>query len=147
MQTNWEKFLTQRNNAKKRNIDWQLTFDEWLNWWQQTGHFADRGRGKGKWVMSRFGDTGPYSLSNIFCNRHGYNISEGNNGRAKSSSHKKKLQQNLNRIRVKKPVKTPDGTFESSYEAGRHYGVTGEAVMWRIKQEQGQYKDWCHANN
>lgn len=147
MQTKHEQFLTQRQNAKKRNIDWQLTEQEWIDWWEATGHFHERGRGKGKWIMARFNDTGPYSLTNIFCHQHGSNVSDGQKGKPKSKEHKEKLRDNLNNIRVKKKITTPFGEFESTYAAGRHFGITGEAVMWRLKQTTGQYKDWKYADN
>jgi hypothetical protein len=72
----YEKFYFQRSAAKGRGIDWQLTFEDWLSWWQSTGHYHERGRGKGKYVMSRYGDIGPYSLTNIECILGTKNISE-----------------------------------------------------------------------
>lgn len=59
-----------------RGIEFNLTFDEWLNWWLQTGHWHERGHGSGKYVMSRFNDIGPYSLDNIFCQTLNANTSE-----------------------------------------------------------------------
>lgn len=147
MQSDWEKFLTQRNNAKKRNIEWQLTFDEWITWWLNTGHYHERGRGKGKYLMSRYGDTGPYSLDNIFCNLHSQNIIEANTKKTKSPAHADKLRTNLDTIRKKRKVITPDGIFESGYACGRYYKVTGEAVAWRCKQTDGQFKDWRYEDN
>lgn len=146
MQTKHEQFLTQRQNAKKRNIDWQLTEQEWIDWWEETGHLNDRGRGKGKWLMARFNDTGPYSLTNIFCHQHGSNVSDAQKGKPKSIEQRAKMSANAAKHMSKKVI-TPDGTFDSGYEAGRYYGVTGEAIGWRIKQTTGQYKEWKHADN
>jgi hypothetical protein len=33
--------------------------------WLASGHFEDRGRGSGKYVMARNGDAGPYSQLNV----------------------------------------------------------------------------------
>lgn len=56
-------FDSQRSNAKARGIEWRLTFDEWLAWWGSD--LANRGKGREKLQMQRFGDIGPYALDNI----------------------------------------------------------------------------------
>lgn len=61
------KYNNHRYNAKQRNIDWQFTFESWMAWWQATGHYHERGRRIGQYVMARFGDVGPYSPANVFC--------------------------------------------------------------------------------
>lgn len=72
------KFRYQRARARQRNIDWLLSFDEWYSWWQSTGHWHERGITSGKYVMSRYGDIGPYSLDNIFCQTRDDNCREAN---------------------------------------------------------------------
>jgi len=62
-----KKYKNQMRDAITRNIDFKLTFDEWWAWWQATGHYHERGTHHGQYVMSRYGDTGPYELNNIFC--------------------------------------------------------------------------------
>ena len=61
---------TQKSNAKRRGIEFKLTYEQWIDWWLNTGHFEDRGLGKGKYVMSRIGDSGAYELGNIECKLH-----------------------------------------------------------------------------
>jgi hypothetical protein len=58
-------FVTQKSNAVRRGIEWRLTVWEWWKVWEQSGKFADRGRGQG-YVMCRTGDVGPYALGNVF---------------------------------------------------------------------------------
>lgn len=72
------KFRYQRSRARQRNIDWLLSFEEWYQWWQQTGHWEERGITSGKYVMSRYNDIGPYSLDNIFCQTRDDNSREAN---------------------------------------------------------------------
>ncbi|ADM80156.1 hypothetical protein phiAS5_ORF0313 [Aeromonas phage phiAS5] len=61
-------YENQKRKAKNRSIDWQFTFDTWLDWWKSTGKYHLRGRTKDKpYVMCRIGDTGPYSPSNVYC--------------------------------------------------------------------------------
>jgi hypothetical protein len=50
-------------SAKKRGVEFVLTFEEWRDWWGDD--FANRGKAKGKLVMARHGDEGPYALGNI----------------------------------------------------------------------------------
>lgn len=145
MQNAHQAYLTQRSNAFKRGIVWELTEREWIEWWESTGHFSDRGRGKGKWLMARFNDTGAYSLNNIFCHRHECNVSDAQKSKPKSAEQKKKMSNNAARHNAKRVI-TPDGVFNSAAEAGRYYKITGEAINWRVKQTIGQYKEWKHAD-
>ncbi len=58
-----QRFSQQRAGAKRRGIEWRLTFDQWLEWW---GDDLDR-RGRASWQlqMQRFHDRGAYELGNI----------------------------------------------------------------------------------
>lgn len=60
----------QINTARRRGITFQLTFEEWVKWWQSNlgdDWFNKRGKTHGKYVMARKGDKGPYRLDNIKC--------------------------------------------------------------------------------
>lgn len=54
----------QRQSAKNRGIEWDMSFGEWWNIWQESGKWGLRGRGKG-YCMARFGDSGPYKADNV----------------------------------------------------------------------------------
>lgn len=87
---NYEKlayraYCMQRGAAKSRGIEWLFGFDEWLAWWESTGKFEERGRGSNKYVMSRYNDEGPYSLSNVFCQTFAENLKEAHKLRAQKS--------------------------------------------------------------
>lgn len=58
-------FKMQRNSAKYRGLEWDLTFDEWLNIWISSSNINNRGIGKGKYVMARIGDSGGYKIGNV----------------------------------------------------------------------------------
>jgi DNA-binding CsgD family transcriptional regulator len=58
-------FQQQRNHARIRGIDWKLSFGQWFAIWQASGKLHLRGRGKGKYVMSRVSDTGCYEMGNV----------------------------------------------------------------------------------
>jgi len=57
------KFRKQRVYAKTRGIPWELSLYDWWNLWKDK--WNNRGRNHGQYVMSRKGDTGPYSINNI----------------------------------------------------------------------------------
>jgi uncharacterized protein (DUF433 family) len=65
-QTPLRAFINQKNNAKQRNIPWELTFWQWWTIWQESGKWAERGRAKDAYVMSRFRDAGNYAVGNIY---------------------------------------------------------------------------------
>lgn len=58
-------FRSQRNHAHMRGIEWKLTFAQWFAIWQSSGKLHLRGRGHGKYVMSRVSDQGCYELGNV----------------------------------------------------------------------------------
>ena len=59
-------YARQKAMAKVRNIGWELTFEEWWNIWEQSGKYEQRGRGAGKYCMSRKNDVGSYAVGNIY---------------------------------------------------------------------------------
>lgn len=69
-------FWTQRGRAKNRGIAFELSFDEWLNIWLSSGRLAERGKGKGRYCMSRINDEGAYEVNNVFIQTFGENIRE-----------------------------------------------------------------------
>jgi hypothetical protein len=69
-------YSDQKCNAKRRGIPFLLTLGEFIQWWMETGHVNERGRGKGKWQMGRINDAGPYALGNIIPITHERNLSD-----------------------------------------------------------------------
>lgn len=58
-------FRSQANASKNRGIQFSLTFGQWLAIWQASGKLDQRGRGHGKYCMSRIKDSGGYELGNV----------------------------------------------------------------------------------
>lgn len=76
------KFELQRAQAFRRGIAWEFTLDEWIAVWEESGKWELRGRGKGKYVMSRHADVGPYAPSNVSIILFEQNLSDSyKNGR------------------------------------------------------------------
>lgn len=57
-------YLDQKRNAIQRGIEFKMSFTEWWSVWQQSGHWEERGRGR--YVMARKGDIGPYAIGNVY---------------------------------------------------------------------------------
>ena len=77
------KWWNQKQKAKQRGIVWDFPFEEWLQFWLDSGHWLERGiKTSGSYVMSRFGDKGPYHKDNVEIKTNRENLSEGNKGRA-----------------------------------------------------------------
>lgn len=72
----YSEFASQRRSAEIREIDWNITFEEWYIWWQETRHYHERGRLSNEYCMSRFNDEGPYSIDNIECKTNFENAQE-----------------------------------------------------------------------
>lgn len=58
-------FRNQCNSAACRGIAFTLSFKQWLLIWEASGKLALRGRGDGKYVMSRIRDDGGYEIGNV----------------------------------------------------------------------------------
>jgi hypothetical protein len=58
-------FVRQELNAKLRGVAWNLSFTTWLGIWLESGKLEMRGRGKGRYVMSRIKDEGGYRIGNV----------------------------------------------------------------------------------
>lgn len=137
----YKKFYEQRYQAiNKRNIEWDLTFEQWLNWWGED--IIDRGSGKGKLNMCRFNDTGPYSLENIYKGTHEDNIISAHTGMKRTPEHVAILTEQLKTARKPKAVITPLGKFNSIADAGRAHKIHCSTVTYHIKKEN---KGWYFA--
>ena len=71
------KFNQHRCNARSRGIEFLFTFEEWLKVWEDAlgpDWMSKRGVGKGKHVMARFKDEGPYAPGNVEIITHPENV-------------------------------------------------------------------------
>jgi hypothetical protein len=56
----------------------RLTFEEWHKIWMDSGHWHERGRRRGQYVMSRIADLGHYELGNVLIQTTEQNMAESN---------------------------------------------------------------------
>lgn len=60
-----QQFQEQRRNSHNRGIEWKLTMWDWWCIWRDSGHWEQRGRNLGQYVMARERDEGPYAVGNV----------------------------------------------------------------------------------
>ncbi|ANA49474.1 hypothetical protein BI049_gp259 [Salmonella phage vB_SnwM_CGG4-1] len=99
------RYENQRRKANARNIEWLFTYESWLNWWISTGKLEKRGNKAQQYCMCRIGDSGPYSIENVYC--------------ATNSQNNKDLHTNGKRVDTR--------TKEQLYLAGVKLGKAGSA--------------------
>lgn len=159
-------FTDQKRNAKMRGVEFLFTFEQWRDWWIATGKWEQRGRGRGKYCMRRHGDTGPYSVENVFCGLNEDNVRDGNLGKVMSQETRQKLSKAnsgkahpwsvgernpMHRPEVKakmsaaisggkhyaaKMVATPHGIWTSAAEAAKCIGIPVATVNWRCQHQK-----------
>jgi hypothetical protein len=56
-------YRNQKSGAKRRGIEFCLSFKEWCDWWGED--IGQRGNGPDQLQMQRLADSGPYALGNI----------------------------------------------------------------------------------
>jgi hypothetical protein len=69
-------YARQKQNAKRRGIEWRFTLGSWWLVWESSGKWGLRGRGDGRFVMARIGDVGAYEPSNVYICTHNENSQE-----------------------------------------------------------------------
>lgn len=63
MQLVRKRYNEQKLGAKRRGIEFNLTFDEWWGIWRP--YWSNRGRNVGNYVMCRTMDSGAYEVGNV----------------------------------------------------------------------------------
>ena len=125
------KKAIQNYNAHKKSeensvINFNLTFDEWYNWWLNNGldrNISQGKRNKDTLCMCRYGDIGAYSLDNIYC------ATAGQNSKDMTTRHS-----------IKRKIKTPQGIFNSLTDWSKVAGVSAGSFASRRKKNPKDYK-------
>lgn len=124
------RFNAQKASAGKRGIKFNLTFEEWYNWWLSNG--IDKNISQGKKTkdtlcMCRFGDIGDYDLNNIYCDTVSGNSS---------------VIDKYKYTGTRKSVQTPLGIFRSLTEAG----IAHNFPIWRMSLLVREHPDFNFVN-
>lgn len=60
----YRTFVQQRNQARWRDEAWTISFEDWKRIWAESGQWANRGRERGCWCMSRRDWSLPWTTAN-----------------------------------------------------------------------------------
>lgn len=86
MSTPYRKWQAHKYRALNRGIEFNLSFEDWYNIWEQSGKWEQRGRGAGCYVMCRYNDIGPYALGNVYIDTQENNLYKNGNARCKKQT-------------------------------------------------------------
>lgn len=78
------KYNVQKLTAKKRGIEWNFTYESWMDWWGDD--IVHRGKQKGQLCMARYNDVGPYDPNNVRKETTEGNASEAHKGKPKTTT-------------------------------------------------------------
>jgi hypothetical protein len=56
----------QKRHAHDRDIEWLLSYEDWLEMWLISNQWKNRGKALGNYQMCRYGDVGAYSKHNCY---------------------------------------------------------------------------------
>jgi len=147
------RFNTPGRIDKRGNpILFLLTFEQWMNIWYSSGHWYERGRTKGKYVMSRNNDIGNYEEGNVSIITMDENLSERewkisrtselqrttasriHKGKVVSEETKTKLSNTASR-----KINTPEG-ITTAREYAKVKGVGASSIReWARLKKNGCY--------
>jgi hypothetical protein len=68
------QYHNHKARSKRRGIEFEFTYDEWIAWWGDD--IANRGRNTGQLVMARKLDTGSYHATNVYKTTVEQNVSD-----------------------------------------------------------------------
>jgi hypothetical protein len=132
---NKQNFCVQRWHAGRRGVEWNLTFEEWLQIWNDSGKLHLRGRGKGKYCMARFNDVGPYALGNVYITTN-----EKNNTDQVFNGHTALGHHPVTLIHENGDVKY----FFSKSQAAKFFKRSSNQLPDALRDNRS-YKGWKHA--
>ena len=90
-----QRYNEQKYRATSRGIQFNLTFEQWYDIWDQSGKWEQRGCKKDNYVMSRIGDMGAYTIGNVFIQLHQANAKDGQLGKKLSITHIQSIKQTM----------------------------------------------------
>ena len=83
-------YIANKVDALGNPVKMKMTVQQFADEWIQSGHWDERGRGKGKYCMARNNDIGHYEVGNVRIILHSENVSEAKKGKPHTAEHKAK---------------------------------------------------------
>jgi hypothetical protein len=106
-------YIQQKALAKRKGIAFTVSFEDWLEVWQNSGLMHLRARSRRGAVMGRKDDAQPWCKDNLEVLEHWHNTSK------------------RDYTTQQRAIRTPAGDFTSVTEAANYYGVTLSAIVQR----------------
>ena len=125
----------QKCESRKRNIDFNLTFEDWYHWFLSQGidrNIPQGNKGGDRWAMCRYNDQGSYELGNIYLATMRQNTLDAHNNGVMRYLRGGKHQNS-------KRIITPIGTFDSKAEATQAYQVTPNKMGEWLKKNKKEF--------
>lgn len=148
------RFHIQRVHAGVREIEWDLSFEDWLAWWMDSGHLHERGSKPDEYCMARHGDTGPYALDNIKCITNRENHKEKTwvptadqrkrmSEAAKAREAKKRTEKAAKKDDTRRPCVVDGVRYPSVNNAASKLKLTPRIVLHRINYHKHPQYQWA----
>lgn len=151
-----------KTDANGLQVRMEMTFEEWVQIWKDSGKWDLRGRTKGSYCMCRINDLGHYEVGNVFIDLHSNNVSSAQKGNTHkkgvsyqmSKETKQKISEankgkNLSKETKQKmseahkvAVNTPRGQFSSIGGAAIELGIKRGKVAYRVNSTADKWKEW-----
>lgn len=97
-----KKYWAHYTNATRRQISFELTYEEWICIWLNSGHWHQRGNKLNQYCMSRYNDVGPYSVTNVFIQLTAHNTHQANKNKPKTANTRRNMSQaKIGKIKIK----------------------------------------------
>ena len=71
-----KQYWNHQQRAKRKGISFELSLEQWIKIWLDSGHYYNKGTKKGQYVMSRYKDQGGYAVDNVYIQTVGDNTRE-----------------------------------------------------------------------
>lgn len=131
-----KQFRSQHGNARTRGIAWSLTFEQWWDFWQKSGHYRRRGQGPDNYALARIDPTDGYHLGNIICctNREAAERYWQSSLRPQALKHNRAVARSRRRW-----IQTPLGRFLGLAAAAKRHRISEGTIRSRIHSQNKDY--------
>jgi hypothetical protein len=126
-----KQYNQQKVNAKHRNIEWQFTYDEWIEWWGED--IEKRGKKKGSLCMARKGDEGPYHPDNCYKSLFEKNTFDAHYGKLKGPQPKELVERRAAMTRGKPNLKIKEALTGRTLSEERKLKISESMKAYRQK--------------
>ena len=119
----WTQYTMQKNAATQRQIRWNLSYEDWIDFWGDD--VEKRGRKPDSLVMGITDKNIGFHVGNIY-----------------KTSKSNLISEVLNKQATRKPVHTPNGDFSSLSAAARDASIAVTGVIFRAKSDR--HPEWYY---